>query len=108
MTTSSTPVPAEKTNIYALVGMICSLAGLLVGFPAAVVGIVFGHLGLNAIKKTGEQGRGMAITALAVGYAQIALAVLGVLALIVITLVFGWAWWQHGFDMPHRGDMMVS
>ena len=57
-----------KTNTFAII----SLAGALV---VSLVGIVFGHIALAQIKKTGEPGRGFAIAGLAVGYASIALSI---------------------------------
>lgn len=67
------PAVAPSTNTMALLSFIfCLLGGLL--------GIVFGHIALAQIKRTGESGRGLAIAGLVIGYGWIALF-LGFLAL---------------------------
>lgn len=88
--------PTARTNLFAVLGLIFSIGGFLLGFPSAIAGIVIGHIALHNIAKSGEQGRGMAISALVVGYAQIALTCLVLFVGLLITLLFGWAWWQHG------------
>ncbi|MGW0158525.1 peptidylprolyl isomerase [Mycobacterium sp. NPDC003323] len=68
------PPPASRpTNSLAVAALIC---GILI----APLGIVFGHISLRQIKRTGEEGRGMAIAGLVVGYL---LTVFGVLVLII-------------------------
>ena len=42
-----------------------------------IAGIICGHISLSQIKKTGEQGRGMAIAGLIIGYVGIVLFILG-------------------------------
>nr|WP_237462426.1 DUF4190 domain-containing protein [Leucobacter chromiireducens] len=37
-----------------------------------VVPVVLGHLSMNQIRRTGEGGRGLAVTALVLGYIQVA------------------------------------
>jgi hypothetical protein len=66
-------VQSAKTNVFAIVALITGILGM------AVVPVVFGHISLSQIKKTGEQGRGMAIAGLVLGY-------LGILAYVVIIL----------------------
>jgi Domain of unknown function (DUF4190) len=71
---------AGKTNTLAIVSLVASLIGLVsgVGF---IVGIICGHLALSQIKKTGEEGRGLAIAGLIIGY-------VGILISIILTIVF--------------------
>ena len=40
---------------------------------ASIIAVVFGHVALSQIKRTGQEGRGMAIAGLATGYTGIAL-----------------------------------
>lgn len=54
-----------KTNLFAIL----SLVGALV-LPLA--GIILGHISLSQIKKTGEQGRGLALTGLILSYVFVA------------------------------------
>lgn len=64
------PLPVNTTlsdtNTYALVAIILT-------FIVPVAGIIFGHLGLNQIKRTGDAGRGLALTAVVYGYSVFAL-----------------------------------
>lgn len=59
----------SDTNTYALVAVILA-------FIVPIAGIIFGHLGLNQIKRTGDAGRGLALTALIYGYSVFALGAL--------------------------------
>lgn len=61
--------PIAPTNSAAIVGMVLSLMGALTGFfPASIVGIIMGHIARRQIRRRGERGNGMALTALWVGY----------------------------------------
>lgn len=52
---------AASTNTMALVSLIFSLLG-------GLLGIVFGHVAMSHIKRTGEGGRGLATAGLVLGY----------------------------------------
>jgi hypothetical protein len=67
---SNSAVSVAKTNVLAIVSLITSILGL------GLVGVITGHIGLNQIKKTSEQGRGLAIAGLVIGYVQIAAVLL--------------------------------
>jgi hypothetical protein len=57
------------TNGLAVASLVCSLIGVVTcGFPA-LLGIVFGHIGLHQTSTNpGQGGRGLAIGGLVVGY----------------------------------------
>jgi hypothetical protein len=61
------------TNGYAITALVSS-------FVIAPLGIVFGHLALRQIARTGEQGRGLAIGGLVIGYLGTAIAGVWVIA----------------------------
>jgi len=63
----------QKYNVLAIVSLVSS-------FFISPVAVVTGHIALHQIKRTGEQGRALAITGLVLGY-------LGVLALIVVGII---------------------
>lgn len=60
-------VPPRPRNTLALVSMILSLVGL-VTWITAIGGIVCGHIARKQIRQTGEEGDGMALTGIIVGY----------------------------------------
>jgi len=60
-----------RTNTLAIVSLVASILG---GF--AIVGIITGHMALNQIKRTGENGRGLALAGLIVGYIAVAASVI--------------------------------
>lgn len=72
---------APKTNTFAIVSLVASIAGLFTGITF-LVGIIFGHLSLSQIKKTAEGGRGMAIAGLVIGYVGLVIGIIVTIALI--------------------------
>jgi hypothetical protein len=73
------------TNVLAIVALVSA-------FFIPVAGIVCGHLALGQIKRTGENGRGLALAGLIIGYVLTALIVLMiVLAIIIPIFIFGTA-----------------
>lgn len=58
-----------STNVFAILALVL---GILTGF----FGIVFGHIALSQIKRTGQAGYGMALAGLIIGYAWLAFWVL--------------------------------
>jgi len=79
-----TPYPTQpKTNTLAIVSLIASLAGVIVvAFIGQIVGIITGHMALSQIKQRGENGRGLALAGVIIGYISLALYI--VLAIIFI------------------------
>lgn len=59
---------ASRTNTMAIMA-------LCFGVMGGILGIVFGHIALSQIKRTGEQGRGMAIAGLVLGYISLAVVI---------------------------------
>lgn len=68
--------PKPPTNVFAIV----ALVGV---FIISLGGIIFGHIALSQIKKTGESGRGMALAATIIGYVRLGIEIL--VTIIVIT-----------------------
>jgi peptidyl-prolyl cis-trans isomerase B (cyclophilin B) len=71
------PPPHRPTNGLAVASLICA-------FLIAPLGIIFGHISLSQIKRSGEDGRGMAVAGLVIGYL---LTVLGTLVLVFTFVV---------------------
>lgn len=76
------PYPRPRpTNALAIASLVC-------GFLFAPLAIVFGHISLSQIKRSGEDGRGLAIAGLVIGY----LVTIGtILALVAGALLISWA-----------------
>ena len=77
MTAPATP-QTDRWNVLAI------LAIITVWFTI-ILGLVFGHIALSQIKRTGERGRGLALTAVIVGWLAV---VAGALAAMFF-LIFG-------------------
>jgi hypothetical protein len=68
-------MPGRRTNTMAIVSLILSLVGLVTGITAPV-GAVLGHLARKQIRQTGEEGEGLALAGIIIGW-----IITGVLAL---------------------------
>lgn len=66
------------TSGMAIASLVCSLAGILICGIPAVLGVIFGFIGLSQTKDGARNGRGMAIAGLVVG--------------IVVVLLWGALW----------------
>jgi uncharacterized membrane protein len=76
--------PAPR-NSLALVALILGIAGFVTGV-ASIAAIVVGHISLSQIKKTGEDGRTMALWGTILGYVVL---VGGILLSIGFVVLFG-------------------
>lgn len=78
------PYPASaRTNVLAIVSMISSLSAfILLPFIGSIAGAIMGHISLGQIKRSGEKGRGMALAGVIVGWAGLALTIIGVISFI--------------------------
>jgi hypothetical protein len=77
-----------KMNILAVIAFVAA-------FMVPVAAIVLGHISLSQLKRSGEQGRGLAIAGLVIGYVDSAFYV--VLFLVWLALVLGLVA-SHGFS----------
>jgi hypothetical protein len=80
--------PVAKTNGLAMASLACGIAQFVFGPLATIPAIVFGHMALHQIKRSGEHGAGLALAGLVLGWAAVILGIL----LIVGTFVSG----MHG------------
>ncbi len=75
-------VTPQPTNTIAILALIFAL---LLG----PIGVIFGHIALSQIKRTGEQGRGLAIAGLVIGYVALAFLVIYIVFLVVVFASIG-------------------
>jgi uncharacterized membrane protein len=83
------PVPLRgptPTNGLAIASLACGVAQFAFGPLPTIPAIVLGHMARHQIKRTGEQGAGMALTGLLLGWAAVAIGVLAILALTVLVV----------------------
>lgn len=85
---ASTPVPAPvaKTNDLAIASLACGLAQILFGPLTAIPAIILGHMARAQIRRTGEQGDGLALTGLVLGWGVV---ILGIAVAVVAVAIFG-------------------
>ncbi len=74
---SSAPAPSERTNVLAIVSLVAA-------FFISLLAVILGHIALSQINKTGEQGRGLAIAGLVLGYIGLVGWVIGIIVWIVL------------------------
>ncbi len=72
----------QPTNALAIAALVCA-------FVFAPLGIVFGHISLSQIKKTGEEGRGLAVAGLIISYLITVLAILVVVLSVLFIVAVG-------------------
>lgn len=71
---------AQRTNTLAIIA-------LILGFVVPLGGIICGHIALGQIRRTGEDGRGLALAGTILGYVFTGLTVLVVIAYIIFFVV---------------------
>ena len=86
-------VPAvHETNGFAIASLACGLAQFVFGPLATIPAIVFGHMARYQIKRTGEQGDGLALAGLILGWAAVILGILFLLIIVGVAMSAG----MHG------------
>jgi Domain of unknown function (DUF4190) len=75
--------PAPPTNGLAIAALVCAVGGFVIGV-SFIPAIICGHLARAQIRRTGEQGGGMALAGIIIGYVGIALFAVLLAVLIVI------------------------
>lgn len=81
---SARPVRVARTNGLAVASLACGVAQFAFGPLATIPAIVLGHMARAQIRRTGEQGAGLALAGLALGWAAV---ILGVVILIVMRTI---------------------
>src|SRR5262249_39895890 len=74
------------TNGLAVASLACGLAQFAFGPLPTIPAIVLGHVARHQIKRTGEQGGGMALAGLLLGWAAVALGIIAILGMAVFVV----------------------
>jgi len=78
---SSTP-QSSQTN-----GM--AIAALITSFFVSILGIILGFVALNQIKTSGEQGRGLALAGIIIGFVAVGITVLAIIISVAVAASIG-------------------
>jgi hypothetical protein len=78
------PGAPASTNSLAIASLACGIGQLFLGPLSTFPAIVLGHMARREIRRTGENGRGMATAGLVLGYTGFAFLVLACLFIVVI------------------------
>jgi len=73
----------------AIVSLICGIGQVMFWPLITIPAIVLGHVARRQIRRTGEQGSGLALAGLILGYIGAGMLVLGILAAILIAVAWG-------------------
>jgi hypothetical protein len=69
-----------RTNALSIVSLISSLVGLfIIPIIASIVGVITGHMALGQVKRNGENGRGMALAGVIIGWVSLGLWIIGII-----------------------------
>lgn len=77
-------VAQGQTNGLAIAALVCGVCQVFLWFLAAIPAVVLGHMARKQIRQTGEQGDGMALAGMILGYIGLALTVLFVILIVII------------------------
>jgi hypothetical protein len=85
----------QSTNGFAVAALVCSIVIGWIPYVGAVLGVVFGIIGLRQCRRTGARGHGLAIAGIVIGSVGIVLWTL----LILLAAVYG------GSSTPSNGNL---
>ena len=85
------PYPLVRpTNGLAIAALVCGIAAFATGITC-IPAIICGHMARGQIRRTGEQGDGLAVAGLILGYVSIVLFVVAVAAIVLVASKAGGA-----------------
>jgi len=83
-TTAATPV--AKINGLAIASLACAITQFAFGPLATIPAIVCGHLARSQIQRTGEQGAGLALAGLILGWGAVILGIVVIVLGLAISI----------------------
>lgn len=93
--TATMVTPPVRTNGLAIASLACGLAQFAFGPLATIPAIVLGHMARSQIRRTSEQGAGLALAGLVLGWGAV------ILGIVLIAVALAIAAGMHG-AMPMR------
>jgi Domain of unknown function (DUF4190) len=78
--------PTSSTNGLAIASLVSSIAGFVICGLGFIVGVVLGYIARNQIDQSGgaQEGRGMAVAGIIIGWVGIGLFFLGIVIVIIV------------------------
>lgn len=80
------PYPVRPTNQLAIASLVCGCAQVFLWFLTGIPAVILGHIARRQIRETGENGDGMALTGIILGYVGIGLGIISAVAIILIVV----------------------
>ena len=93
--------PAPPTNGLTIAALVCGVGGFFIGL-SFIPAIICGHLARRQIRQTGEQGAGLALAGILLGYVGVALFAVLVAVFAVVMVKIG-----HTAGTPSGGPVSV-
>lgn len=78
------PYPPRPTNQLAIAALVCACAQLFFSVLTGIPAVILGHMARRQIRQTGENGDGMALAGLILGYIGIGLSVIFAVFIIIV------------------------
>jgi hypothetical protein len=91
--------PAPPTNGLAIAALVCGAGGFVIGL-SFIPAIICGHLARKQIRQTGEQGAGLALAGLILGYVGIVLFIALIAVFVGIAVSVGHSSPANGVGVP--------
>ncbi|WP_051366468.1 DUF4190 domain-containing protein [Hamadaea tsunoensis] len=101
------PVPGRPTNGLAIGALITSIACFFICLPAGIAGAIMGHVARRQIRERGEDGDGLALAAIILGWVGFVL-MLAVVLLFVAFFVWGVAVFPSDPGPTYDGTVFSS
>ena len=79
----------RRTNGLAVASLACGVGQVFFWFLAAIPAVVLGHMARSQIRRTGEDGAGLALAGLVLGWIGIVLTVVFVVGIVALVAVAG-------------------
>jgi Domain of unknown function (DUF4190) len=85
--------PVPRTNPFAVAALVCGIAQFFV-LPGVgtVLALVFGYTARGQIRRTGEDGDGLATAGIILGWVGVVLVILVIVAFIALVALINSAW----------------
>jgi hypothetical protein len=80
--------PRQRTNPLAIAALACALGQPFTLMLSTIPAVVLGHVARNQIRRTGEDGRGLALAGLVLGWAGLVFILLLGVAVVVVGLTY--------------------